>query len=258
MNFGEKELRDFLSRAADEAPDAIGDPSRIKARAHHYQLFMGMSVVVVMGILAGGSVLATRSLLSDGGSRVAGPAQSTQSPASSSASASPAESQSPSPEPSQTVPATALLTGNGRIPLGDVSLCPTGELADARSITEDDVVAASRAVLEAANAPKPDTRRLWDLLDPALQEAYGSEADFGEAISDASLDDFDEWGITDSVSLEAGPILGDVIRGTCGEEVANAIVFGQAYFPKFDGVSGGSAQLYFTVRVSGLRFWLLD
>lgn len=258
MNPGEEESRGLLSRATDEAPDATGDPSRIEARAHRYQFLVGVSVVLIVGILAGGSVFTTRSLLSAGGSRVAGPAQATRSPARSSASASIAESHGPPPEPNQSVPTIALITGSGRIPLGDVSLCPTGDLAEAGSITEDDVVSVSRDVLEAANAPEPDIRALWDLLDHALQEAYGSEDHFAETISSASLDDFDEWEISDRVSLEAGPILGDVITGTCGEEVAKAIVFGQAYFPKFEGASGGSAQLYFTVRDSGLRFWLLD
>jgi hypothetical protein len=132
-------------------------------------------------------------------------------------------------------------------------------LAHSDALTKDEVVAASRAVLEAANAPEPDTVRLWRLLDPSLQQAYGSEERFAEAITAAPLDDvFRDWQISDNVVLEAGPVLGQLIADTCGQGVADAIAIGQAFFPQSDGLSGGAAQLYFVARDSGLRFWLLD
>lgn len=156
-------------------------------------------------------------------------------------------------------PESALLTDNGRIPLGDVSLCPIGDLAHSDALMKDEVVAASRAVLAAANAPDPDTDHLWKLLDPSLQQAFGSKERFAQVITAAPLNDvFRDWQISDSVILEAGPVLGRVIADTCGEEVANAMAIAQASFPQFNGSSGGAAQLYFVARDSGLKFWLLD
>lgn len=259
MTFDEHKLRGFLSQAADEAPDAIADSSRILRRARRYQLFLGATAFAAVSILVGGGVLAAGSLRGDDGPNPLVPAQASESPASPSQSLEPSPSEEPSPQPSQSVPESALLTGNGRIPLGDVSLCPNGDLLESQSTTEDEVISASRAVLESANAPEPDSARLWTLLDPALQAAYGSEEQFAETISSASLDKaFREWEVSDSVTLDAGPVLGQFISDTCGQAVAESIVMGQAYFPEFDGLSGGSAQLYFTVRESGLRFWLLD
>lgn len=256
MNFDEGKLRGFLEEAAAEAPVAGLHASQIRSRAGRYQFFLAVSAIAAASTLVGGVVLAGGSLIGDEGPNVVAPSQIRESPP---PTTEPSPSEEPSPQPSSSVPESALLTGNGRIPLGDLSLCPVGDLAHGDALTKDEVVAASRAVLEAANAPEPDTGRLWRLLDPSLQQAYGGEERFAEAITAVPLDDvFRDWRISDNVVLEAGPVLGRSIADTCGQEVAGAMAIGEAFFPQFEGLSGGAAQLYFVARDSGLRFWLSD
>lgn len=250
MTFDEGKRRRFLSDAAAEGPVASRHDSEIRFRARRYRFLLGVSAIAAAIILVGGVVVAGGFLIDKGGSNVAAPSQTTTDPSA---------SEEPSPRPSLSVPESALLTGNGRIPLGDVSLCPVGDLAHSDALMKDEVVAASRAVLEAANAPDPDTDRLWRLLDPSLQQAFGSQERFAEVVAAAPLDDvFREWQISDSVMLEAGPVLGQVIADTCGQDVADAIAIGQAFFPQVNGLSAGTAQLYFVARDRGLKFWLLD
>lgn len=249
MSFDERKLRAFLRGAAEETVGSGADQARVISRIRRYQFLVGTSAVLVMSIALVGVIAIGNSFMGKENPGATSPAQRTQSP----------DGSPQSPEPSSSVPDTALLTGNGRIPLGDVSLCPSGDLGSGKSLSKTDVIEASGSVLEAANAERPDTSRLWSLLDPSLQSAYGTEEQFHQRIYAASLDDaFRKWGISDDVWLDSGPILGELIADTCGEDVAEALVVGQAFFPRFDGVSGGAAQLYFVVRDSTPRFWLLD
>ena len=254
----EEKLRRFLNEAVDEAGLPIIDSRRVLARTKRYQFIFGISLVATILIVVGGVYSVGASLL-DGGS--------TKDPIPP-AQATPVQSESPSPGPSSTpsepadegTPDVALQTGNGRVPLGDVTLCPTGDLTQSRSVSNGAVAAAVRSLLESANGNQPDTERMWSMLDPSLQAAYGSLENFQKMISRAPLDDaFREWSVSDEVFVDSGPVLGQLISDTCGTDVAKAIVVGQASFPQFEGLSGGAAQLYFVAREDGtLRFWLLD
>lgn len=56
-------------------------------------------------------------------------------------------------------------------------VCPTGQLLP-RMGTPEEVREVARRLLEAAGAPEPDPRSVWELLDPSLRALFPSYGDF--------------------------------------------------------------------------------
>lgn len=52
-----------------------------------------------------------------------------------------------------------------------------------------------------------------------------------------------------------GSFLADAVGVNCTEEVIEATAWIEAYFPRFEGVSGGSAQLIFLQRDGVAYLW---
>jgi hypothetical protein len=144
--------------------------------------------------------------------------------------------------------------GFGRFPTGDVRLCPSGPFAT-DGTTRADIREAVAAIAAAANSPRPQPDILWQLMDPALQGAYSSFEEFTTAIEGAPLPRvYTHWEVGDNVWGPALQRLVDV-DALCGRDVAEATWMGNAYFPRFKGVSGGAIQLLFLAREDGLRLW---
>jgi hypothetical protein len=97
------------------------------------------------------------------------------------------------------VPATrhASPVGGGidrrRLPLAYLP-CPTGRLAPLRDVgalqrgASPSTVAAARAFLEAALAPRPRPRAMWALMDPSLRATFRSYPAFARRVATIPLD----------------------------------------------------------------------
>jgi hypothetical protein len=144
--------------------------------------------------------------------------------------------------------------GFGRLPGGDVRLCPEGPFAE-KSPSQADVRRTAARIVRAANSPRPRPDALWELLDPVLQDAYGSREEFSAALEGTPVPRvYRRWRVSDQVWGPKQQRLLD-IEAFCGKEVASAAWMGSAHFPRFEGVSGGVAQMFFLIRADGLRLW---
>lgn len=147
--------------------------------------------------------------------------------------------------------------GFGRVPLGDVRLCPSGDLS-ASEVSQADVHTAVADVLRGAAADE-GAGVVWASMDETLRSAHGSFESFEQRFDSVELDAvYEEWRFSDQVqaqgSVRSSEALVDV-GAVCGDEVREATWMGSGYFPDFEGVSGGAVQLFFLNRPGGLRLW---
>jgi len=144
MGFDEGRLSGFLREAADEVAVTSTDRSRLVTRTRRYQLVLGVSTAVLtMVVLGSAAFLGTSIVGEDNSGGVTSPAQASLSPSNSPTSPEASPTERGSEEGPSNANDTALETGNGRIPLGDVSLCPSGDLGEGKSVRKDDVIAAT-------------------------------------------------------------------------------------------------------------------
>lgn len=145
--------------------------------------------------------------------------------------------------------------GFGRLPVGDVRLCPNGEF-DPFGLVRSDIRDEVESIVRAANASKPDPTALWRSMDRAFQDVFGSRDELSSAMRKHSVPRvYRSWGISGQVvgPKQRIPLLD--IQAFCGKEVAEVTWMGSAYFPRFDGTSGGAVQMFFIARPDGPRLW---
>lgn len=144
--------------------------------------------------------------------------------------------------------------GFGRLPAGDVRLCPEGEF-DSRGMDPSDIRDRVELVVRAANSSEPGPAVLWHLMDPAFREVFGSRDALGAAMRRPSVPRvYRSWTIAHQVWGPSRQRLLD-IEAFCGKEVAKATWMGSAFFPRFHGVSGAAVQMFFLARPDGPRLW---
>lgn len=147
--------------------------------------------------------------------------------------------------------------GFGRIPKGYVGNCPVGQFQPPEEPTAE-LTRTTQEFLEAANTDPADTSAMWRLMDESLRQAYGSFKRFREHVETARLDPtYVHWELTDRVFLGDGSLLAELIEDRCGEGVLDATWEIEIFFPRFEGVAGGAAQLFFLAREDGPKLWFV-
>jgi len=152
-------------------------------------------------------------------------------------------------------------------------VCPTGQLLP-RMGTPEEVREVARRLLEAAGAPEPDPRSVWELLDPSLRALFPSYGDFARQMRATPYDPTYDPG--EAVVSYAGrgfaesptpagatiPLLGDLLEQFCGPAVAEQLARSYWYvlltYPETVGDCAGCGRnLYFVTRADGVKFWTL-
>jgi hypothetical protein len=164
----------------------------------------------------------------------------------------------PLSSPDQRSPAVSF--AYGRLPAGDLRLCPRGAF-EALAETDPRIRQASEAILQASKG-MTDPAGVWSLMDESLRSAYGSFDEFRTVLEAQAMDAvWREWnfdgGAPDAEPMHAptSRLLSGPIGMSCGNEVLQATWVDTVYFPNAQGLSAGSALLLFVVREDGPRLW---
>ena len=137
--------------------------------------------------------------------------------------------------------------GWGRIPAGSGADCPAGDLLVP---TETAVREAAEALMNSANAAQPDTRAVWDLLDPVTQAQFAPYELFAYHLRTAPAAPYDQW----RVEYVGPDYPSDLqVAQDCGQDVRDATMAAEVTFPN-DPMA--HATLVFVGHADGVRFWM--
>jgi hypothetical protein len=139
--------------------------------------------------------------------------------------------------------------GWGAVPTGDQRVCPKGKFAEPN---REETLEAAADLMAATNGRLQEPKATWSLLDRSLRQMFRSFRAFSVAMRSHVEPVYQEWGFSEEIGFGRVSFMPEV---SCDKEVLKATSVAQAYFPRFNGVSGGAVQLYFVARPSGPKLW---
>lgn len=249
----EKRLRETLDRQAADMPRGTSQVEHAVRKAIRRRVIVGTTSLLLMAALVTGAVSASSFLDRDSTIPVHQESNGSVEPSAGDSSAN--------PHPSETTNEGQRIAqefGWGRVPVGAVEICPSGEFISPPK-PEDQIFEAVEELMRAANSENPDPSLVWQLMDESLQRANGSFEEFQTRFEKAQVDAvYSDWQISDQAEPQRAeqddePLID--VGAVCGNDVRDATWMGGAHFPRFQGVSGGAVQLFFVMRSEGPRLW---